>query len=325
MSIDIDSAATHILAHCGDLKPGETVAVVFDDRTAALAEHFRRAAVKLGADDALAATIGRTADMHGAEPPAAVANAMRKADLVVGLTWMSMAHTQARLSATEAGGRYLSLPQYDAAMILHPAVAVDYRSLSAAPRKIADALSAGKSARIVTPGGSDVAFDISGRNANFCPGYLDPACRLASPPDIEVNVSPRESATSGIFAVDGSVALEEIGKIEDPFFMRIEGGRCVDIHGPDASMVDAIKRIFLTANDDKAAIVGELGIGFNPLATPCGCMLLDEGAAGCVHLGFGSNSTVGGENVVAFHLDFVARELSLFIDGVPYMRDGIVL
>jgi leucyl aminopeptidase (aminopeptidase T) len=54
-------------------------------------------------------------------------------------------------------------------------------------------------------------------------------------------------------------------------------------------------------------------------------MLTDEGAMGCVHFGLGANHTVGGLNEVDFHLDFVVRDASLWVDGVPMIADGAFL
>ena len=54
-------------------------------------------------------------------------------------------------------------------------------------------------------------------------------------------------------------------------------------------------------------------------------MLTDEGALGTMHLGFGSNSTVGGLNNVSFHLDFVLRLPTISVDGVVIVDKGKVL
>jgi leucyl aminopeptidase (aminopeptidase T) len=51
-------------------------------------------------------------------------------------------------------------------------------------------------------------------------------------------------------------------------------------------------------------------------------MLEDEGCAGTIHLGFGSNATIGGRNDVAFHLDFVMRRPSVWIDRTPLLTEG---
>jgi leucyl aminopeptidase (aminopeptidase T) len=68
----------------------------------------------------------------------------------------------------------------------------------------------------------------------------------------------------------------------------------------------------------KARVLAEFGIGFNEAAELCGNMLMDEGCYGTFHFGFGSNSTVGGKNVVGFHLDFVFYGNEFEIDGVRH-------
>jgi aminopeptidase-like protein len=72
--------------------------------------------------------------IHGQEPPADVAAAMRDADLILGMTRMSMAHTQARLAASNDGARYLSMPDYDLALLQNPAVMIDYHAAAARVR-----------------------------------------------------------------------------------------------------------------------------------------------------------------------------------------------
>ena len=76
-----------------------------------------------------------------------------------------------------------------------------------------------------------------------------------------------------------------------------------------------MRKILEKENSPKVYIPGELGIGLNPLSKLCGRMLEDEGALGTVHLGFGSNSTIGGENKVSFHIDMVMKDVTVFIDG----------
>jgi leucyl aminopeptidase (aminopeptidase T) len=76
--------------------------------------------------------------------------------------------------------------------------------------------------------------------------------------------------------------------------------------------------------DSKKRILAEIGVGLNPIAKLTGTMLTDEGALGCVHFGFGSNYTTGGINRINFHLDFVIKEPSLFIDKKPIIINGKV-
>ena len=81
-------------------------------------------------------------------------------------------------------------------------------------------------------------------------------------------------------------------------------------------------KIFSEAGGTKASTVGEFGIGFNDRAKICGNMLIDEGAGGCIHFGMGSNWTIGGENRVDFHLDFVVKEATVAVDGKEIIREG---
>jgi len=52
-------------------------------------------------------------------------------------------------------------------------------------------------------------------------------------------------------------------------------------------------------------------------------MLPDEGCLGTVHIGIGSNATIGGENNVPFHLDHVLKEPNITIDDEIIMYDGV--
>jgi len=59
------------------------------------------------------------------------------------------------------------------------------------------------------------------------------------------------------------------------------------------------------------------------LAELKGTMLEDEGTLGTIHLGIGSNKTIGGLNEVAFHLDHIIKEATVYIDGNIIMVDGM--
>ena len=50
-------------------------------------------------------------------------------------------------------------------------------------------------------------------------------------------------------------------------------------------------------------------------------MLTDEGSPGLYTL-VGSNSTVGGANEIAFHVDFVCRAATMSVDGNVIIQEG---
>ena len=263
-------------------------------------------------------------ERHGQEPPKDVAAAMCEAQLVAGLTALSMAHTRARQRAGRSGARYLSLADYSLELLEHPAVRTDFRARGPLVRKVAEHLTHGRFARVTTSGGTDVRLEISGRTGNCCPGYVEAPGDLGSPPDIEANVSPLETVSEGIVVVDGSIPCPGIGLLETPVRLYVEGGSIVRFAG-ERAVVEKLEALFAEVGSPRAYVLAECGIGLNPDAELTGSMLTDEGTHGTMHFGFGSNVTVGGENDVSFHLDFVFREPTLEIDGHRMLEAGEVV
>ncbi|MCW5675929.1 MAG: hypothetical protein KIT15_15225 [Xanthobacteraceae bacterium] len=311
----------HILEHCGSLHAKDRVAILFDEQTKDIAKMFHNRALEITNKVTLLEV--PAANMHGTEPPDFVAQSMLEQDLIVGLTYTSLAHTRARNNASENGARYLSLPEYSAALLRDPSVLVDYRSISPKVRALADAFTQGTHARVLTDSGTDIKLNIRGRTGNYCPGTVVEPGSLGSPPDIEANVSPIETESEGIIVVDGSIPCKQIGLLKVPVSLHVSKGRITKFNCQDHELLETLEGIFAAVSSPKAYILAECGVGLNPEARLTGIMLTDEGAQGCIHFGFGSNATVGGLNDVPFHLDFVCRHAKLEIDGKSIMNDGV--
>jgi leucyl aminopeptidase (aminopeptidase T) len=64
--------------------------------------------------------------------------------------------------------------------------------------------------------------------------------------------------------------------------------------------------------------IAELGIGTNVgVDDLVGSVLLDEKAAGTVHIAIGDNASIGGETEAPIHLDGILREPTVSADGEP--------
>ncbi|MDD4976975.1 MAG: hypothetical protein PHY93_21670 [Bacteriovorax sp.] len=313
-------AVKHLLSHCGNLKAEESCLLLFDATTKDLTGKFLEAAQSLGVK--LEILEIEVADRHGKEPTPEVAKRMEGANLVMGFTKMSLAHTKARQKLCALGGRYLSLPGYSHELLLDPCIQANYHGQFNLTRAISDAFTAGSTVHVKTAAGTDVRLGIIGREGNCCPGFVNENYSLGSPPDIESNVSPVEYLSEGIAIIDGSVACDEIGLLETPIELKISGGRIVEVRSAREDYVAKVNNLFSRINDPKAYVLAECGIGLNPLAKLTGNMLTDEGALGCVHFGFGSNITVGGLNDVPFHVDFIMKDASLWIDDLQILNAG---
>lgn len=306
---------------CGQVRPGERALIVADGSCRRVGAILARAAAKSTTSVSFLTMAGGA--MHGAEPPAIVRRAMAKADVIFGISKSSMAHTEARLAATKNGARYLSLADYSIEQLSRPSLGVDFFRWARVAMNLKKVFDAGKKITVTTKKGTDLTIRIAGREANFCPGFCAKPGTLGSPPDIETNIPPLETESDGVVVVDGSIPCKAIGLLKKDIRIRVRAGRIVDIDGGTAQG-RALKRMF-EDKPEKARVLAEFGVGLNPKARLCGLMLEDEGCLGTIHLGFGSNATIGGRNRVNFHLDFVIRDPTVFVDERVLMRSGALV
>lgn len=314
--------ARHILGSSAGLQSGETCLLIIDESTSQLAKHFLSAAQASGIKIEIIQNWPQS--NHGQEPRPEASQRMKEVDCVLALTRFSIAHSAARQEASELGVSFVSLPQYSEELLSHPMVRFDYQSARGSVRLVSDYFSNGVSASLTTIAGTHVEFDLTGRTGNFCPAYIETGVSIASPPDVEANISPVETATHGLAVVDASITHPVIGKLREPVLMKIENGSVTDFQSDDHVVLEELEKLFPPENPERR-VVGELGIGLNPLAKITGVMLSDEGTFGAAHLGLGSNFWVGGKNNTDFHLDFVMREATLVVDGITVLENGILV
>jgi leucyl aminopeptidase (aminopeptidase T) len=314
--------AKHLLAHALFLQAGETALLAFDGTTESMLPSFRTAASWLGVK--LEELEVPVATNHGQEPGNLAAAKFLEHSRIIALTAFSMAHTEARLSATNKDAKYLSLPQYSLELLAHPMVRADFYALAPLVETVTRKLTLGSTAHVSSEAGTNLSIDISLRKGNYCPGALLPGSRIGSPPDVEANISPNESGSEGVAIVDGSITHPSIGLLRSPVAIEFRRGKAVSFVTEDSRVSQAIDNLF-NPEETERRILAELGVGLNPLAELTGAMLSDEGTLGTVHLGLGSNSTVGGKNKVDFHLDFVIRDAVLNIDGETILSGGKIL
>jgi len=314
--------AKWLCIHCAGLQSGEKTLILADDSTFDVALLVRQTAEEIGAD--LSLMLLPDFKMHGNEPSPVVAAAMASSDVIFCLTKMSLAHSQARYAATNLGARYLSLPDYSMKVISSDALRANFEELVPEAMWLAQQLNQASSVRVSSLLGTDIRFNLGNRVTNVAPGIVRDKGTLGSPPDAEVNIAPLEDSCNGLIVVDGSIPCEEIGLLQTPVILTFRDGRVCDITCEDENLAHRVQDLFDAAGP-KARVLGEFGIGLNPLATLCGIMLEDEGTRGTVHFGIGSNNSIGGNNNVAFHLDFVMRKPSVEIDGFKLIDNGVIL
>ena len=302
---------------CADVSAGDKVLIISDASTRHLGILLAEAVLERSKILEHLTIDGLS--IHGSEPPSHVAERMTHADVIFSIASMSIAHTNARLISSKNGAKFLSLPQYSEQVLLSKALQFDFRTLTEPCVLLAATLTEGKEIFVSTAKGTHLNLQIEGRQGNAAPGWCYAPEVIASPPDAEVNVAVVESGTNGVVVVDGSIPHPLFGILEEPIKLIISNGIVEEISGPRS---EELWKLFHQAGDPAARVVAEFGVGMNPFAKLTGSMLEDEGTLGTIHLGIGSNVTIGGKNKVSFHLDHVIRDPTFRVDSEIIMNNG---
>ncbi|MFQ5976380.1 MAG: aminopeptidase, partial [Candidatus Hydrothermarchaeales archaeon] len=165
------SMLSDLLKTCLDIKEEETVLIVTDYNKTDIASRLEDAAKKLS--DEVIVTKMKPRTHHAEEPPKVIAEAMKRADVVIIPTTMSLTHTDASKNACEAGARLASMPGITMQMLTKGGMSADYNKVKEESEIIAELLSNAKNIKIKTSLGSDFTADLKGRNGRADAGILD--------------------------------------------------------------------------------------------------------------------------------------------------------
>jgi leucyl aminopeptidase (aminopeptidase T) len=307
---DLGPAVANVIRRCLDVRPGEDVLVITDARVRGLGEALRDEASAAGGDAVLAVMGERAND--GTEPPPPLAAALAACDVFIAPTTRSLSHTTARKHASEAGARGATMPGVTAEMLAR-VMAVDFDTMAARSRAVAELLTKGTTAHITCPRGSDLVLDITGREGIPDDGRLTARGAFGNLPAGEGFISPVGGEGTAVVA-----SLAPLGLTEETATLTLRGGRLVAGEGGLAP--EYFER--LAAHGEQGTNLAELGVGTNDRAILTGNVLEDEKILGTVHIAFGASAGIGGNVSVPIHLDSVVLEATLDVDGVRILDAG---
>jgi len=308
-----------LVEQCASIKPGETVLVVTDYLKVGIAEMIAAAARELDAEVILAVISPTPID--GAEPPRAVAEAMKAVDCVMMPVTKSLAHTDAtRAAIQEAGARVISMTAFVEEQLMSGGLFADFRKEKPVCDRIAQLLSEAKTVHLTTQAGMDLRFSVEGRPGNSHCCIVDSA-GFTAVPNIEANISPVEGTTQGVIVCDGSIPYYDIGVIEEPITFKVKDGFVCEITGGQQARF--IRRLLAAQNDRFVYNIAQFAVGLNPMCTELtGVMLNDEGVLGTIHIGIGTSSNLGGATKAATHFDVIIRNATVAFDEKIIIKNG---
>ncbi|MFC4358389.1 aminopeptidase [Halobium salinum] len=301
-------AAETAITQCLNLGADESCLVVTDDERERIGEFLYEAARDV-ADDV---SIVRypPGDQHGEEPPAAVAAAMTEVDAFLAPTTKSLSHTRARSEANAAGARGSTLPEItERVMVL--GLDADYAAIAGHSRDVLEQVGDAEEVRVTTEAGTDITFRAGDRDWLADTGMVHNDGEFSNLPAGEVFVSPETA--DGTYVVDGTMMPHGLLDEGQELTFEVEDGQVTEISDDDIrEQVEAAAE----SVGDAAYNLAELGIGTNVGVTELvGSVLLDEKAAGTVHIAIGDDAGIGGDVEAPLHLDGIIREPTVYADG----------
>ena len=293
---------------CGEhlgLARGEHLLLVADPPKRRLAGEMTDAARELGFSAGLL-RIGPI-EKTGCAPPEFTTKALTMCAAALLVTSRSLSHTEQRRAAChEKGVRIASMPGLSPEMLCRLFKPGKPKEVAERTLALAARLEDVCRIRVRNRQGTDFDLELTGRKIYTDTGLYHHPGSFGNLPAGEVCAAPAASTLEGRAVVD--VAFAGLGAVQS-LILELHQGRLKNARGTDA------QRLLSLLDKPEFRVVGEFGIGTNPLARPCEITLEAEKAIGTVHLGFGDNRSFGGDNAAAGHWDAVLRCDSLELDG----------
>jgi len=301
------TAAETAVHQCLDLDGDESCLIVTDDERERIAWALYDVASEV-TDDALYLQYGPLGQ-HGQEPHDAVTRALGEVDTFLAPTTKSLSHTRARQRACEAGARGATLPGITEDVFV-TGLDADYASIAEHCERVLDRVAGADEIRVTAPAGTDLTIQVGDRGWRSDTGMIHDDGDFSNLPAGEVFVSPESG--DGRYVVDGT--MRPHGLLTDrTLAFEVEDGYVTKIED------DEIREQIETAADEvgrDAYNLAELGIGTNVgVEELVGSVLLDEKAAGTVHVAIGDDAGIGGDTEAPLHLDGIIRDPTVYVDG----------
>lgn len=314
--LTILEGAEKIVTMCMGVKPGERVVIITDiNRPESLAKALLSRCMNRGAE---AIVVTFDGSLNDGQLSVCASEAIQSADVLLCVTTMTLAYTNAVYSCRDHGCRVAAITDVTEESFQTGALEADYQAMVPVIAAVQCAFDEADSAHITSPSGTDLHLSIKGRSAHVCSGMMHERGGLIGLPAMEVYIAPLENSTHGQLIADASGS--GLGKLESPIAFTIEGGRAISIEGQ--RQASQLKETLEETNNPNSYVIAEFAIGLNPCAELVGHIAVDEGIYGTGHFALGNNLGFGGQNNAPKHLDMVYWKPTIHLDGRPFMEDG---
>jgi len=314
----LDRASRIAIVDCMGARKKEKILIITDEQKRKIGLSLYENAIDIGYETIFVEMKSR--EMHGEEPPAYIAELMKKFDIVLCPTTKSLTHTNARREASALGVRVATFPGITEEIMIR-GLNADYKKIAALSIKLQKLFEKTKIIRVTSAYGTDITMDITGRKAFASKGLFHKKGESGNLPTGETFAAPLEGKSNGVFVVDGSMAgLGMLGN--EQIRIEVENGYATKITGGSKAkkLVDTLAKYGKDARN-----IAEIGIGTNDKAKLSGVLLEDEKVMGTVHIALGDNKSMGGSVNVPLHLDGLITKPTVHFDTKLIMDKGKLL
>jgi leucyl aminopeptidase (aminopeptidase T) len=302
--VNLKQSADTAVNQCVELKQDESVVIVTDNPREEVADALYHEASKITED--IIKIVYPVGEQHGEEPPTGVAQAMRASDVFFAPTSKSITHTRAVSEAVESGSRGSTLPSITEEAF-SVGLSADYDVIRRNCEKLYEKVRGAEQIRFVSESGTDLVFEP--REWKLDTGDITNSGTYANLPSGEIFTAPK--SVNGTIVYDGS--MRPHGKLNHKVRVEVENGYVTDVED------EGLNSLLESAKEEagrSAYNLAEVAIGANPnVSEPTGNILLDEKAAGTVHVAIGDNINFGGEVEAPIHEDGVIENPEVYVDG----------
>lgn len=298
------------------IRPKEKVCILTDtEQSQAILETLAIAVRYAGAEPVIVTML--PTGMGGVEPPDIAAAAISAADASIILVSYALTHTSAVRTSLKKGGRICNLRDVSEEMMTHGGVTADYLKVKKTTEKLKILLDEAKHARLTTDGGTDVTVSLRARKAMALAGFATRPGEISGLPDGEAAIAPVEGTANG--KIVNPYLVEKIGRVQEPFFLKIANGEVVDLTGGSeaAQLNELIKK-----TGKKARNIGEFAIGTNPECRVHAVARELKKRLGTAHIAVGDNVTLGGKVDCPLHIDLLFLHPTIELDGMMILKKG---
>ena len=195
-------AADTVCKECMQIHRNENILIVTDPHTSTIGQALYEAAARIS--DRVLLVMMPTTHRHGDEPPAPVAELMRKQDVVLAPTRYSLTHTRARMQACREGTRIATMPGITMQMFIEGGMTTDFNTMQSAIAQLGKTLKRQRKVEVRTDSGTDVRFEIGGRWELGDNGICNRPGQVTNLPAGKILAMPKEGSMEGTIVIDGT-------------------------------------------------------------------------------------------------------------------------